>query len=209
MAVRIAENIMGSYPGEIVPPLTRVSEESKNPAAAHRAKELLTLAEQSGDFLTTWEYAGPYTKDGVNLFATVLPPEEENAPGVQWRLFPAGTNPDKPWLLDFKKVIGGEERVVYLRNRVWSDSSRKAVFEIGSDDGVKLWLNGALLHSNDAERLVNPGDDAVEVTLQQGWNNVLMKINQRTGEWGACVKLRAPRETPMLQGIRVARVTEQ
>jgi len=73
---------------------------------------------------------------------------------------------------------------------------------------VKLWLNGALLHSYDAERLVNPGDDAVEVTLQQGWNNILMKINQRTGEWGACVKLRAPRDTAKLQGIRVSRVIE-
>jgi hypothetical protein len=198
---------MGSNQSEVVPPLTSVAEKSKNPTASQRAKELLALTQQPGDFLTTWEYAGPYTKEGASLFATAFPPEEGDG-GVHWKLFPAGTDPQNPWLLDFKRVIGGEERVVYLRNRVWSDSSRKAVLEIGSDDGVKFWLNGALLHAYDAGRLVNPGDDAVEITLQQGWNTMLLKVNQRVGEWGACARLRAPRETPKLQGIRVARVTE-
>lgn len=208
VTVRIAENIMGAYQSDVVPPLTRVAEQSENRTAAQRAKELLALIQQSGDFLTTWEYAGPYTKAGSPLFSTAFPPEEGEAGSVQWKLFPAGTNSQKPWLLDLGKVVGGEARVVYLRNRVWSDSSRKAVFEIGSDDGIKFWLNGALVHSYDVERLVNPGDDQVEVTLQQGWNNLLLKIDQRVGEWGACVKLRAPREASKLQGIRVARVTE-
>jgi type 1 glutamine amidotransferase/HEAT repeat protein len=208
VTVRISENIMGSYKAEVVSPLTRVAEKSKNPTAAQRAKELLTLVGQPDEYLSTWEYSGPYMKEGTPLFWTVFPPEEEDAAGIQWKLFPAGTNPQKPWLLDFKKVIGGDERVVYLRNRVWSDSARKAVFELGSDDGIKLWLNGTLVHAVDADRLVNPGDDVVEVNLQQGWNNLLMKVNQRTGEWGACVKLRAPRDTPKLQGIRVVRVNE-
>ncbi len=209
VTVRIAENIMGSYRNEVIPQLTRVAGNSQNPTAVQRAKELLTLAEQSDDYLTTWEYAGPYMKEGAALFSTAFAPEEQDAAGIQWKFFPAGRNPQKPWLLEFDKVIGGENRVVYLRNRVWSDSLRKAVLELGSDDGIKFWLNGELVHANDADRRVNPGDDVVEMTLKQGWNTMMMKVNQRSGEWGACVRLRAPRESPKLQGIRVARVNEQ
>jgi HEAT repeat protein len=209
VTVRIAENIMGSYRNEVIPRLTRVAGKAQNPTAVQRAKELLTLAQQFDDYLTTWEYAGPYIKEGAALFSTAFPPEEQDAAGIQWKFFPAGRNSQKPWLLEFDKVIGGENRVVYLRNKVWSDSVRKVVLELGSDDGIKFWLNGELVHANDADRRVNPGDDVLEMTLKQGWNTMMMKVNQRSGEWGACVRLRAPRETPKLQGIRVARVNEQ
>jgi HEAT repeat protein len=208
VTVRIAENIMGSYKKDVVQPLTKVAEQSKNVTAVQRAKELLTLAQQYDDYLTTWDYSGPFMKEGNPLFWTVFAPEEGDATGVQWKAFPAGTNPEKPWLLDFKKVIGGDERVVYLRNRVWSDSTRKALLEVGSDDGIKIWLNGEVVHGIDAERLVNPGDDKIEVTLKQGWNALLVKVNQHSGEWGACVRLSAPGQAPKLQGIRVARVNE-
>jgi type 1 glutamine amidotransferase/HEAT repeat protein len=208
VTVRIADNILGNYKTEVVPPLTRVAEKSQNPTASERAKELLKLAGESDEFLTTWEYAGPYTKEGTSLFWASFPPEESDATDVQWTSFPAGTDPQKPWLLDFKKVLGGEDRVVYLRNKIWSDTSCKAVLEVGSDDGVKLWLNGVLVDALDVDRRVNPGDDVLEVTLQKGWNTLLLKVNQHVGEWGACVKLHGPRETPKLQGIRVARVNE-
>jgi type 1 glutamine amidotransferase/HEAT repeat protein len=208
VTVRIAENIIGSHKEDVVLPLTKVVEHSKNPTAVQRAKELLTLASQFEEYLTTWEYAGPYMKEGAQLMSTVFPPEEENAVDVQWKPFPAGTNAEKPWLLEFDKVIGGENRVVYLRNKIWSDSARSGILEVGSDDGIKIWVNGDERLVRDVERSVHPGDDQVDVPLQQGWNTMLVKVTQRGGPWGACIKLRAPNDTPKLKGIRVARVTE-
>ena len=208
VTVRIAENLMGSYKQEVIPPLTRVAEKSQNPTAVQRAKELLTLTREFDDYLTTWEYAGPYVKEGAELFSTVFAPEEEQAVDVQWKNFPAGRNPQKPWLLEFDKVIGGENRVVYLRNQVWSDSARWAILEVGSDDGIKIWANGDLLLARDAERVVKPGDDLADVLLKQGWNRMLVKVTQRSGTWGTCIRLRAPDQTAGLHGIRVARVNE-
>ena len=56
---------------------------------------------------------------------------------------------------------------------------------IRSDDGVKLWLNGELVHQNNLTRGLNPGEDKADVTLNEGWNTCLMKITQGTGGWQA------------------------
>jgi type 1 glutamine amidotransferase/HEAT repeat protein len=208
VTVRIAENIMGNHKDAVIRPLTKVVKQSQNPTAVQRARELLSITQQYDDYLTTWEYAGPYMKEGASVFLTVFPPEEGDPAGIQWKRFPAGANPEKPWLLDFKKVIGGDERAVYLRSRVWSDSARKVLLEVGSDDGIKIWLNQELVHSIDAERLVKADEDRIEVNLKEGWNTVLAKVSQHSGDWGACLRLSGPGGTAKLKGIRVALVNE-
>jgi hypothetical protein len=41
----------------------------------------------------------------------------------------------------------------------------EALLGIGSDDGVKVWLNGELVHENWIDRGVEPDDDVVPVTF--------------------------------------------
>src|SRR5205823_4067002 len=97
---------------------------------------------------TAWEVSPAYQREGADysrLFDTPFPPEEplptsdsapserptpnteRRAPGVPWRLMPAGTNPEQPWLLDLLALLGGEQRVAYLRTAVWSGSARELV----------------------------------------------------------------------------------
>jgi hypothetical protein len=63
------------------------------------------------------------------------------------------------------------------------------VLELGSDDGVKVWLNGTLVHANNVTRGVTLGEDRVDVTLKQGRNYMLVKVPQGVGGWGfaACL----------------------
>jgi hypothetical protein len=76
-----------------------------------------------------------------------------------------------------------------LRTGIFCPSARQAVLELGSDDGVKVWLNRSLIHQNNDERDVSPGDDKVDMALKQGWNHLLVKVTQGVGGWGfiACV----------------------
>ncbi len=93
-------------------------------------------------------------------------------------------------MIDLHKVIGqGNDRVAYLKTNINSAREQKAMLEVGSDDGVKVWVNGKLVHANNAARPVKQADDKVKVDLKQGSNTVLMKITQGGGDWAACARL--------------------
>ncbi len=95
----------------------------------------------------------------------------------------------RPWMVDLKKEIGGDQRVAYLRNRVWVPESQQALLEMGSDDGIKAWVNGELVHTNAALRAWSPAQDKVQVELAEGWNTVMLKIVQGGGDWAASARL--------------------
>lgn len=156
------------------------------------AQEILAYIEKFEDYITMWEVSGPYTQEDVDLFKFAFSPEQSEGEAARWALLPANTNPEKPWLVDLGRLFGGDNRVAYLRTRVWVDSTQRARLELGSDDGVKVWLNETLVHANDATRGVTPAEDIVEVDLQKGWNTVLIKIRQGGGGWGACARFRRP-----------------
>jgi hypothetical protein len=40
--------------------------------------------------------------------------------------------------------------------------------ELGSDDGVKVWLNQKLVHAKNVARALRPGSDKVNVALNAG-----------------------------------------
>lgn len=101
-----------------------------------------------------------------------------------------------PRVLDLSKLLGGDNRVAYLRSQVRSPDARTVRLELGSDDGVKAWLNGALVHANNTLRGAAPGQDKVDVTLQQGWNTLLLKITQGSAGWGACAQFTAADGSP-------------
>ena len=94
-----------------------------------------------------------------------------------------------PWIVDLAAEIGGQNRAAFLRNRVWSDNEQRALLEIGSDDGVKVWLNGEIVHARNVARAVKPGEDKVNITLKPGWNPLMLKVTQGDGGWAACARV--------------------
>ena len=202
--VKIARSLIGSHRDEAVAALRQAIAEAKNPQVAKEAQEAINMAEKFQDYITAWQVAGPFVKEGAEgpgLFDVVFPPEKPDAKGVAWKVMPVGTTPDRPWLLELDKVLGGNDRAAYLQTRIYSPKKQQARFEMGSDDGIKVWLNGKVVHANNATRPNSPGSDQARVTLEEGWNTVLMKITQGGGEWSACLRVRAP-DGAKLEGIR-------
>jgi hypothetical protein len=203
--VKIAEAIQGSYPQECKDLLKKILQTSKNDSLREQAQEVINRLEQFDDYLTAWQVTGPYTKeqtDGPGLFDVAFAPEQPGAQGVVWRVMPAGTNADRPYLVELDRLFSTDNSAAYLRTKVWSDKEQKARLEIGSDDGIKVWLNGQVVHANNATRGVNPGEDKVEVILKQGWNQLLLKVTQGGGEWAICVRLRNT-DGSKLEGLKV------
>jgi len=100
------------------------------------------------------------------------------------------------------EFVGGHDNAAaYLRCRVWADKKRQAVLELGSDDGVKVWLNGELVHEKNIGRPLKPGEDAEQVTLKAEWNDLLLKVTNGGGGWEACVCL-VDKDGNLLKGVR-------
>lgn len=138
-------------------------------------------------YISTWQISGPYTQAGVErraLFDLAFGPETDRS--GDWKPI---TLKARDREVDLSERIGGEHRVAYLRTRIFCPTTRRAVLELGSDDGVKVWLNRSLIHQNNEEREVTPGEDKVDMALKQGWNHLLVKVTQGVGGWGfiACV----------------------
>ncbi len=100
-----------------------------------------------------------------------------------------GTNFDK-WVsfgsrkgaINIIDAIGNaQDAVAYLRAKIWSPQAQKATLQLGSDDGVKVWLNGKQIHANNAARGVTADEDKVAVSLQQGVNELLLKVTNGGG----------------------------
>ena len=203
--VRIAREVYGIDPAHTKEVLAKVLQATKQETLRRQAQEVIDLIERFDDYIIVWQVSGPYTKDveANELLGTPFAPEQEGQE-AQWKAMPTGTTPDRPWLIELDKVadLAGNTRCAYLRTRVWSPKEQKARLQLGSDDGVKVWINGQLVHENNAERAVQPGQDKKDVTLKKGHNPVLVKLTQNGGEWALCMRFRAP-DGGKLEGVKV------
>jgi HEAT repeat protein len=207
--VKIGGTIGGSHPLEVKAAVRKVLARlglAADESFRQQAQEIINTIEKFEDFITSWQVSGPYMQEGKNysqLFDIAFPPETPEAKDVKWTLMPAGPDPSRPEVLDLLKLYGGEQRAAYLYTRVHCDGRKQARLEIGSDDGVKVWLNGSVVHANNVARPLTPGSDNVNITLHQGWNLLMLKITQNNLPWEFCVRLRSP-DGGRLEGIRIS-----
>lgn len=163
---------------------------------------LEAIREAAGN-LVRWRVAGPFHQDGLDadgVFEHAFAPEARERTGTDWRPLPI-TDADHPWIFDLTKLGNGGNRCVYVRSEVWSEDRQEARLDVGSDDGVKVWLNGVLVHENNVARGHEPFADQVPVTLEAGWNTLLLKITQIGGGWMFSARIRTPQGDP-LDGLK-------
>jgi hypothetical protein len=60
---------------------------------------------------------------------------------------------------------------------------------VGSDDAVKVWLNGGMVHRNNANRKTSGIQDKFDVNLKAGNNPLLVKVNDNWENWGMFFKI--------------------
>ena len=155
------------------------------------------------EFINVWHVAGPFSEKGVE-FSGLLDAKfgpENNINYSDWKEIKFGEEGSEPGFVDLEKFFGTQQCVAYLKTTVWSDNDQKVLFEIGSDDGIKLWVNNKLIHQNNLERGHEPASDITDGALKKGWNTVLMKISQSTGGWGASLIITNP-EREVLKGLK-------
>ncbi len=108
---------------------------------------------------------------------------------VEWTLTKP-TSGDRP-LYDFGKLFGpSPNSSVYAYLRLESPTAQRAQLLVGSEDGVKVWNNGKLVHTHDVVRPLIQLDDVVTLDLQPGSNDVLVRVSMRKGLGGLYLHFR-------------------
>lgn len=166
----------------------------------------LTSIEKLPDLMNSlWLVIGPFENpqvDGVcqgfnKDFLTSIggetnlkPEQSRKINGLQWQKYQSKLNK-----LNFINIIGQKNNcLAYAYNEFKVNKDQKAILKIGSDDGIKIWLNGIQIINHHIHRANNPDDDLVMINLKAGINKILVKVDQGNGDWSCSLKLRTIEE---------------
>ena len=72
-----------------------------------------------------------------------------------------------------------------------SDRAQRVQMRVGSDDSIKVWLNGSVVHRNAVDRGAGDFQDTFSVDIKQGDNLLLVKVSERGGGWSMFVGVNA------------------
>lgn len=207
-AIKLANHLCGAYPDK-AKAVAAAFASDPNDALRKQAEAVVKNVASFEDYLTAWSLSGPYLEEGKNaglLYETVFPPEKSMADVKDWRIMPMGLKSNQPWVADLGTVLGGFERVAFLATKVQLPKEQDCIMELGSNDGVKVWINGELVHGKNIGRPLQPGEDKVKVHLKAE-NTIMMAVYNQGGEWASCVRFRTPEGGPV-EGLKAAPFSE-
>ena len=202
-AIQIGQSIAAARPEQVKHTAQQIVKATSSDTVRDQAQAILKTIESFEDFIVSWQVSQQYLQAGKNysqLFDIEFAPETDG--DVEWPILPGGTNLAKSWLLEPGKLYSGDDRVAYFSTWVNSATQQKARLELGSDDGIKAWLNGQLVHANNAARAAIPASDRADVQLEKGWNKLMLKVTQNQGPWEFCIRL-CDLAGNKLEGIKV------
>ena len=142
----------------------------------------------------SWKVIGPFPGNTSEGLEKEFPPEKRidtqasydgiGEKRVSWQPFPAhAIGPDG--FFDLNIAVGPvENATAYASASVSVPRESKARLLLGSDDGVKVWHNGKLIHTHKVHRGSEPGQDKIDLDLQEGKNSFLLKVCNDDGGWG-------------------------
>jgi hypothetical protein len=79
--------------------------------------------------------------------------------------------------------------VAYAFCHVTAARAGQYILAIGSNDGVKVFLNGKTVHTHHLARWLDRDDDFVVVHLVEGVNRLLIKVDEGSGDWGFAARI--------------------
>ena len=139
--------------------------------------------------LGPWYVIGPFKASGKTAFSEVFEPEREidlsktYAGGLGWH--------QKSDWADGRVIDLGKETVcaTYLFRTFTVQSDTILPVSLGSDDGIKVWINGTEILANDADRGADADQELIDLVLKKGENKFLMKVNNNQGGFGFYFRL--------------------
>jgi len=120
--------------------------------------------------------------------------QRSNGTFAAWTKF---TSPDDiiDYISYFENRPSVENVLAYAYTTVIAEKAGKSYIGLGSDDGVRVWLNGKLVHDNYIKRATTKDEDIIPVNLLKGTNTILVKVEQGIGGWSFALRFMSNKET--------------
>jgi len=157
---------------------------------------------QAGKYMRTWLVAGPVSVSAdssrpddaeqekafktdpvthVNIVpGKAIPAVVANNKEFNWQAI----SPSKD-IIDLDEIFHGKNYAyAYAVAEIKTSAPANAMLAVGSDDGIKVWHNGKLVHDNWIPRGVTKDNDLVPLKLVKGSNQILVKVQDMEGGWG-------------------------
>jgi alpha-galactosidase len=161
----------------------------KGPDAGKISLDVVTpldeLAHWAGSALQTVSLDPEETARGAVAAPTIGSGEVDVKRTVGRTPWKSATANRKNGFVDLSRALGHEEFCIgYAYAEIISPQARDTVLRCGSDDGIRIWLNGAIIHNHEIGRGYKPCSDEVPIRLIAGTNRLLVKIDNYHGGWG-------------------------
>ncbi|MBA4017942.1 MAG: hypothetical protein C0483_12275 [Pirellula sp.] len=86
-------------------------------------------------------------------------------------------------VVDFGPLMEHDQHIsAYALFPIYSLKEQQVVILLGTDDQARLWLNGGQLYESLTSRIAVPDQDTVPATLKPGWNALLVRVANETGD---------------------------
>jgi len=179
--------------------LAHLDEERGQRASLEKALAEKTKPKQAAtlSFIHDWQLLGPFASSGDKGHDAIYPPEREPVQlqktydgfggPAKWR--PYHSAEDKIDLAGFFKYWNAG--AAYAVSWAYSETDQAVTLGVGSDDGVRVWVNGEKVHDVKGGRQARAGQDLVKARLKKGWNEVRAKVDNIVGTWELYLEFRS------------------
>jgi len=166
----------------------------------------------SDGFITAWLLRGTYsiTQNNTRDYDFLSSSGGENKKFIIKEIISEGldksswlpVNPNS-YIINFQEFFGkSPNKVCYALTFIESQETQPVIIKCGSDDGIKIFLNGKMIHNNNIWRGVTPDEDIIKGNLNKGLNTLLVKVNNGEGGFEFCLKLLST-NNQSLKNIRI------
>jgi CubicO group peptidase (beta-lactamase class C family) len=153
-----------------------------------------------GKFLRRWLIAGPvkmnpdstskpstelqqkfFTAEHVSFRSgsDVIIPSSSDGDNLKWSFYESANDQ-----VVFDTIFKGVDfAAAFAAAEIMSDRERSLILSLGSDDAVKVYFNGQLVHKNWIARAANADDDIVQLKLRKGRNVLVLEVQDIEGGW--------------------------
>ncbi|MCD8535637.1 MAG: PSD1 and planctomycete cytochrome C domain-containing protein [Verrucomicrobia bacterium] len=139
--------------------------------------------------LSAWYHVGPFPENRQNQLQNNQGPEGK--PVQLDEVFTSGDGRKLSWIerpswLDGQvhTDLQGDMAANFLYRSISVPASQKLTLSLGSDDGIKVYLNGELKLNRDVSRGPAPDQEILSLELKEGSNHLLLKIMNFGGATG-------------------------
>ena len=155
------------------------------------------LSELSGEFVRAWKFtdraiAWDSSKGRPDLSATDIR-------GLAARLAKQPLVTSSGGRINFEQQFPDSRapRIGYAYRTIRSDSRQSIRLMTGSDDGLRVWLNGERIVNFPRPRAARPDSETTEAVLEAGENQLLVEVSDHGAAWALYLRMTDADGTPL------------